>query len=139
HVIVHNLIAQGEAKPMIIVMTLGYGAPEIVSRTGPRLREPGLLQRNYEKYRDALFTEVIPQIEKNYRASKDRNSRAIAGLSMGGAESLWVGLNALDRFAWIGSFSAGGASEEFDKAYPALDSKANSKLNLLWVACGTDD
>jgi enterochelin esterase family protein len=140
NVILDNLIAQGKAKPMLIVMTLGYGAPEIVSRTGPRLRGgPTLLQRNYERYRDALFTEVIPQVEKNYRAAKDRNSRAIAGLSMGGAESLFVGLNALDRFSWIGSFSAGGSAEDFNATYPSLDSKANSQLHLLWVACGTDD
>jgi enterochelin esterase-like enzyme len=140
NVILDNLIAQGKAKPMLIVMTLGYGAPEIVSRTGPRLRGgPALLQRNYEKYRDALFTEVIPQVERSYRAAKDRNSRAIAGLSMGGAESLFVGLNALDRFSWIGSFSAGGAAEDFNATFPSLDSKANGQLHLLWVACGTDD
>jgi enterochelin esterase family protein len=71
--------------------------------------------------------------------TKDRNSRAIAGLSMGGAESLFVGLNAIDRFAWVGSFSAGGLSEDFNTVFPALDSKANSQLQLLWIACGTDD
>ncbi|HKR61474.1 MAG TPA: alpha/beta hydrolase-fold protein, partial [Pyrinomonadaceae bacterium] len=88
HVILDNLIAQEKAKPMLIVMTLGYGAPEIVSRTGGSLRDPNLRQKNYEKFRDALFTEIIPEIEKTYRVSKDRNCRAIAGLSMGGAESL---------------------------------------------------
>jgi len=139
NVILDNLIAQGKAKPMIIVMTLGYGAPEIVSRTGPTLRDPSLRERNYTRFRDALFTEVIPQVEKEYRVSKDRNSRAIAGLSMGGAESLFVGLNALDRFAWVGAFSAGGLSEDFNTTFPGLSSAANSKLQLLWVACGTDD
>jgi enterochelin esterase family protein len=137
NVILDNLIAQGKAKPMIIVMTLGYGAPEIVSRTG--MRDPGLRERNYTRFRDALFTEVIPQVEKEYRAAKDRNSRAIAGLSMGGAESLYVGLNALDRFGWVGSFSAGGLSEDLAATFPKLDSKANSELHLLWIACGTDD
>ena len=139
NVILDNLIAQGKAKPMIIVMPLGYGAPEIVSRTGPALRDPGIRERNYTRFRDALFTEVIPQVEKAYRVTKDRNSRAIAGLSMGGAESLFVGLNAIDRFAWVGSFSAGGLSEDFNTVFPALDSKANSQLQLLWIACGTDD
>lgn len=139
NVIIDNLIAQGKAKPMLIVMTLGYGAPEIVQRGGPGLRAPGLLKTNYEKYRDALFTEVVPQVEKEYRVSKDRNSRAIAGLSMGGAESLFVGLNALDRFAWIGSFSAGGAAEDYAGTFPNLDAKANAKIRLLWIACGTDD
>jgi enterochelin esterase-like enzyme len=139
HVILDNLIAQGKAKPMLIVMTLGYGTPEIVSRTGGSLRDPNLRQRNYEKFRDALLTEVIPEIEKVYRASKDRNSRAIAGLSMGGAESLFVGLNAPNRFTWIGAFSSGGVSEDFNVTYPALDSKANAQMRLLWIACGTED
>lgn len=138
--ILDHLIAEGKAKPMLIVMTLGYGAPEIVSRAGGRsLRDPGLRDRNYNRFRDALFTEVMPQIEKDYRVSKDRNMRAIAGLSMGGAESLYVGLNALDRFAWVGSFSAGGLSGEYDTVFPALDEKANKQLRLLWVACGTED
>ena len=89
--------------------------------------------------REALLTEVLPQVEKSYRVSKDRNSRAIAGLSMGGAESLLTGLNTLDRFAWIGAFSSGGLGDDFGGAFPALDSKANAQLHLLWIACGTDD
>ncbi len=139
NIILDNLIAQGKAAPMIIVMPLGYGAPEIVSRTGPTLRDPALRQRNYDKFRDALFNEVMPRVEKDYRASRDRDSRAIAGLSMGGAESLYTGLNALDRFAWVGSFSAGGTSEDYAATFPGLDSKTNSRLRLLWIACGTED
>jgi len=139
NVILDNLIAQGKAKPMLIVMTLGYGAPEILSRVGPRFRDPGLRQRNMDRFRDALFTEVIPQVEKTYHASRDRNARAIAGLSMGGAESLYTGLNAIDRFAWIGAFSSGGLGEDFNATFASLDAKANEKLRLLWIACGTDD
>lgn len=139
NIILDNLIAQGKAKPMLLVMTLGYGAPEIVARNGGSLRDPGLRERNYTRFRDALFTEVIPQIEKDYRVQGDRESRAIAGLSMGGAESLFVGLNAVDRFAWIGAFSAGGASADFEKAYPQVDEKMNDQLKLLWIACGTSD
>lgn len=136
HVILDNLIAQGKAKPMLIVMTLGYGAPEIVTR-GPRA--PGVGQKNVEKFREALLTEVIPQVEKSYRAAKDRQSRAIAGLSMGGAESLFTGLTTVDRFAWIGGFSSGGLAPEYDKTFANLDAKANSQIKLLWIACGTDD
>ena len=139
HVIFDNLIAQGKAKPMLVVMPLGYGAPEIVSRIGGSMRDPGLRQRSFDRFSDALLTEMIPQVEKNYRVSKDRSSRAIAGLSMGGAESLFIGLNALDRFAWIGAFSSGGMGSDFDKTFETLDSKANSKLRLLWIACGTED
>jgi len=138
NVILDNLIAQGKAKPMLIVMPLGYGAPEILSRSGSP-RDPSLRQRNMDKFREALVTEVIPQVEKNYRAAPDRNSRAIAGLSMGGAESLYTGLNALDRFAWVGAFSSGGLGDDFNAAFPALDAKTSSDLKLLWIACGTDD
>jgi enterochelin esterase-like enzyme len=139
NVILDNLIAKGKAKPMLIVMTLGYGAPEILSPAGPRFRDPSLRDRNMSKFRDALFTEVMPEIEKTYHVAKDRNSRAIAGLSMGGAESLYTGLNAVDRFAWIGAFSSGGMGDDFNATFPALDSKVNSQLRVLWIACGTDD
>jgi enterochelin esterase family protein len=138
-VILDNLIAQGKAKPMLIVMPLGYGAPEIVAPNFAGFRDPNIRQRNYDRFRDALLTEVIPSVEKAYRVTKDRGSRAIAGLSMGGAESLSVGLNALDRFAWVGAFSSGGLSDDFNAAFPRLDSSANAQLRLLWIACGTDD
>jgi enterochelin esterase family protein len=136
NVILDNLIAQGKAKPMLIVMPLGYGAPEIVSRGA---RPPNSGQRNMEKFRDALFAEVIPEVEKDYRVAKDRASRAIAGLSMGGAESLYTGLNAVNRFAWIGAFSSGGLSQDFNTTFPLLDLQVNAQLRLLWIACGTDD
>ena len=142
NVILDNLIAQGKAKPMLVVMPLGYGAPEIVQRTpmfAAAFRDQGLRQRNYDRFRDSLLNEVIPAVESVYRVSYDRNSRAIAGLSMGGAESLLVGLNALDHFAWVGAFSSGGLGESFDKSFPRLDSNANSQLRLLWVSCGVDD
>jgi enterochelin esterase-like enzyme len=139
HTILDNLIAAGKAKPMLVVMTLGYGAPEFVTRGFGVFRDAALRQRNYDRYRDALFTEVMPFIEGNYRASADRESRAIAGLSMGGAESLYIGLNALDRFAWIGAFSSGGLPEDLDATFPGLDAKANERLRLLWIACGTED
>jgi enterochelin esterase-like enzyme len=69
----------------------------------------------------------------------DRNSRAIAGLSMGGAESLMVGLNALDRFAWIGAFSSGGLNTNYPALFPGLNEKANRQLRLLWMGCGEQD
>lgn len=137
--ILDNLIAEGKAKPMLLVMPLGYGAPEIVARNGGSLRDPSLREKNYSRFREALFTEVMPQVEKRYRVQADANARAIVGLSMGGAESLYVGLNAVDRFAWIGSFSAGGSSSDFEKTFPLANEKMNSQIKLLWIACGTDD
>jgi enterochelin esterase-like enzyme len=98
-----------------------------------------LRQQNLEKYRQSLLTEVIPRIEKEYDVSKDRNSRAIAGLSMGGSESLFVGLTAADHFGWIGAFSTGGLNENFDQQFTEMKPHDVARLNLLWIACGTDD
>jgi enterochelin esterase-like enzyme len=139
NVILDNLIAQGKAKPMIIVMPLGYGAPEILAPGSGGLDNPTLRERNFDKFRETLLSEVIPRVEAEYSAIKDRNSRAIAGLSMGGSESLLTGLNTLDKFGWIGAFSSGGITDEFDKEFPVPDSKAAEQLHLLWIACGTDD
>jgi enterochelin esterase-like enzyme len=139
NVILDNLIARGKAKPMLIVMPIGYGAPEILSLGSGGLRDPGIGQRNFDRFRDALLTEVIPRVEAEYLAKKDRDSRAIAGLSMGGAESLLTGLNNLNEFAWIGAFSSAAITPDFDKEFPALDAGANTQLRLLWIACGADD
>jgi enterochelin esterase family protein len=95
--------------------------------------------KSFNQFTVSLLTEVIPQVEREYRAKNDRSSRAIAGLSMGGAESLLAGLNHLDEFAWVGSFSSGGLRDNFDTEFPGLDASANTKLRVLWVACGTDD
>jgi enterochelin esterase family protein len=140
HFILDNLIAQHKAKPMIVVMPLGYGTMEIVRLGwggGPRNSE--VRDQNFSRFREALLTEVMPKVESEYRVTNDRNSRAIGGLSMGGSESLLTGLNNLDKFAWIGAFSSGGLPEPFEKNFPSLDSKANQQLRLLWIACGTED
>jgi enterochelin esterase family protein len=139
NVILDNLIAQGKAKPMLIVMPLGYGEPKVLEPHSGVFHDPDITQRNFDKFSQALLTEVIPKVESAYLVKKDRNSRAIAGLSMGGSESLLTGLNTLDKFSWIGAFSSGGITPEFDKEFPVLDSKANQQLHLLWIACGTDD
>jgi enterochelin esterase-like enzyme len=160
NVILDNLIATGKAKPMIMVNPLGYG-----NSAGPAgaMREDML--PNYVR---TVVEEVMPQVEKAYNVSKDRTQRAIAGLSMGGAEATITGLNHLDKFAWIGSFSgayvmwpgargaapaapAAGAAGRggrgpsvldpgaMPKNFPSLDAKANDKIRLLWIACGTAD
>ncbi|HWY05420.1 MAG TPA: alpha/beta hydrolase-fold protein [Candidatus Acidoferrales bacterium] len=139
NVILDNLIARGKAKPMLIVMPLGYGAPEILLPSSGGFEAPGITQRNFDRFRETLLAEVIPRVEAEYLVIKDRQSRAIAGLSMGGAESLLTGLNTLNEFAWIGAFSSGGITPDFDKEFPGLDARANSQLRLLWIACGTHD
>jgi len=136
--ILDSLIAEGKAVPMIVVMPLGYGAPAIVARGGPGFRSQDLRRENVTKFGEALLTEVMPQVEKDFRVKTGREDTAITGLSMGGGESLQVGLNHLDRFAWVGSFSGAPASD-YEKAFPNLSSKDNSRLRLLWIACGKQD
>ena len=58
---------------------------------------------------------------------------------MGGAESLFIGLNAPDRFSWIGSMSAGGTSNDYEKTFPQVSEELNGEIKLLWIACGTED
>jgi enterochelin esterase family protein len=142
NLILDSLIDSGKAKRMIVVMPLGYGAPEIVQRTpafGSNFRNADLREKNFTNFRAALIDEVIPQVERSYRTFADRDSRAIAGLSMGGAESLLTGLNRLDLFSAVGAFSAGGLGDNFASDFQQLNDSANRQLHVLWVACGTDD
>jgi len=140
NVILDNLISQGKAKPMLVVMTLGYGDLEVIRRGWDSWSDKELAWRNLSRYTDILLGEVIPQVESEYRVKKDRESRAIAGLSMGGAESLLSGLNHPDQFAWVGAFSSGGIdNRDFATEFPGVDVSINKKLKLLWIACGTED
>jgi enterochelin esterase-like enzyme len=131
--ILDSLIASGKAKPMIVVMTLGYGNMAVL-KPG---RTPEISEQSYDLYQKALISEVIPQIEANYHVSKKREDRAIAGLSMGGHESLFIGLTHPELFAWIGSFSAGLNAKAVAELPQTTPQKAN--LRLLWMACGVDD
>lgn len=133
-----NLIAQQKAKPMIVVMTLGYGDLRMLARGFGAFSNDALRQHNLTNYRESLLTEVMPQIEKEYRTLTDRKSRAIAGLSMGGSESIFVGLTT-DRFGWIGAFSTGGLSDNLDQQLAEMKPQDVTHLELLWIACGTDD
>jgi enterochelin esterase-like enzyme len=131
--ILDSLIASGKAKPMIVVMTLGYGDMAVL-KPG---RTPALSTQSIDLYQKALLTEVKPQIESTYHVSKKREDRAIAGLSMGGHESLVIGLTHPELFAWIGTFSAGVHADTLSQLPPLTAQKAN--LRLLWMACGVDD
>lgn len=138
NIILDNLIARGQAKPMIVVMPLGYGVMDYVwtSLQSPRSYE--LRWLSIRKFREMMSMEIMPQVEQAYRVKSDRESRAIAGLSMGGAESLFIGLNEPEQFAWIGAFSAGGLTN-FSEAFPQIDAGEKLQLRLLWMACGTED
>jgi len=140
NLILDNLIAEGKVKPMIVVMPFGYGDYEVVRRGWGSWSNKELAWQNLSRFTDILLAETIPQVEQSYKVKKDREARAIAGLSMGGAESLLTGLNHLDQFAWVGAFSSGGIdNRDFATEFPGLESNVNKKLKLLWIACGTED
>jgi len=138
NVILDNLIAQKKIKPVIVVMPLGYGTMEII-KLRSLSQHPDIRQLNYDNFRKALLTEVIPQVEKTYPVTAKREDRAIAGLSMGGAESLLTGLNNIDKFAYVGAFSSGGLPDGYATSFPGLDAKQGTQLKVLWIACGTSD
>lgn len=139
NVILDNLIAQGKAKPMIVVMPLCYGTREIVAHGLLVTRTGELFARNYERFREMLVQEVMPIVETTYRVKIDREARAIAGLSMGGSEVLFIGLSDLDRFGYLGVFSSIGLKHQYATMFPNLDSNAATKIRVFWMSCGRDD
>ncbi len=144
NVILDNLIAQGKARPMIVVMPLGYGTMDMITKGWAVWRDPETTARNFRDYARVLYEEVMPRVKAEYPLSDKREEHAIAGLSMGGAETLLVGLNHTDDFAYIGAFSAGGINADnpaplFPAITPQTGAQIQSKLKVFWVACGTED
>ncbi len=137
HLILDNLLAQGKIKPMVVVMPLGYGDMAFVHDHGV-WNQPETVEHNVSLFEKALLTEVLPQVEATYKVSRKREDRAIAGLSMGGLESLRIGLSHTDQFAWVGGFSSAVHSLDSLEAIKGLDPKA-ANLKTLWIACGVDD
>ena len=144
NVILDNLMAQGKTKPMIVVMPLGYGDLDMIRRGWISWQDPALVRRNFAQFADVLFREVMPLVASEYPLSTRREEHAIAGLSMGGAETLLIGLNHPETFAWIGAFSAGGlGASGFPSLFPAVTPGNAAQIavanRLLWISCGTED
>lgn len=133
--ILDNLIAQKKAVPMIIVMPYGNMMMGTPMPSSPQAADM------YKVFNDELTRDILPYVEGNYRVSRDREKRAIAGFSRGGGQSLFTGFNNLDKFAWIGSYSAYLTPEVFDKYFASTaDPKATKKkLKLLWLGVGKTD
>ena len=135
NLILDSLIAQGRAKPMVVVMPLGYGEMTFVSNGAASWDDRATIDRNVEGFSQALLTEVMPQVEAEYRVRQDAEGRAIAGLSMGGLESLTVGINHPERFGWVGGFSAAVFDLTPEKQFPGVE----APRRLLWIACGSEE
>jgi enterochelin esterase-like enzyme len=132
--ILDNLIAEGKAKPMIVVMDNGGGSA---------LFAPGVARGSVvnSQFAEILIREIIPMVETNYRALTDRANRAIAGLSMGAGQAWQIGTANLDKFAYIGGFS-GGANGEPQTAYNGVmaDAKAfNKQVRVLYISIGMEE
>lgn len=120
---------------MIVVLPNGRAMPN--DRAEGDLFEPEKISA-FERFELDLIDDLIPYIESNYSASTDRNNRAIAGLSMGGGQSLNIGLSHLDLFAWVGAFSPAPNTKTPSLLVPN-PAEASSLLNLLWLSCGYQD
>jgi enterochelin esterase-like enzyme len=132
NLILDNLLAAGKIKPFVVVMPFGYGVPP---GSGPGGESSALFTRD-------LLEDVIPFVQAQYRVETDRDHRAIAGLSMGGGQSLTIGLNHPELFSQVAGFSAALRAGDFEKTYAAAianPQETNHKLRLLWFGCGTDD
>jgi enterochelin esterase family protein len=136
NVILDNLIAEGKARPMVVVMPFGHAQPSVgLGSTAPANPDRSLFTRD-------LLEDVMPLVERLYRMSNQPDQRAIAGLSMGGGQALNIGLTRLDAFGWIGAFSSALMRMEPEKTFADLladPAASNKKLHLLWIACGKQD
>jgi len=133
HLIADNLLAGKKIKPMIIVMPYGHG--QLPGAGDERNSSTSAFEQD-------LFTDVIPFVEENYHVARDPNQRGIVGLSMGGGQSLTVGLAHPETFRWIGAFSAAAPDRDLETRFPALQkdpATANKNLKLLWIGCGKQD
>lgn len=132
-VILDNLIALKKAVPMIIVMPNGRAQPDDRAGNNPMATAPA-----FAKFDKDLLGDLIPYIESKYSVKKDRENRALAGLSMGGGQSLNFGLENLDTFAWVGGFSSAPNTKPAAQLLPDPD-KAKTQLKLLYISCGNKD
>jgi enterochelin esterase-like enzyme len=132
-IILDNLIADKKAVPMIVVMPNGRAQPNDRAEGNVMATAPA-----FATFEQDLLKDVIPFIESKYSVKADRESRALAGLSMGGGQSLNFGLGNLDTFAWVGGFSSAPNTKPPQELVPD-PAKAIAKLKLLWISCGDKD
>jgi enterochelin esterase-like enzyme len=133
--ILDNLYAEKKIEPMIVVMPNGRAMKD--DRAVGNIFD-SLKVQAFATFEKDLLNDLIPFIEKNYPVLINRESRAIAGLSMGGGQSLNFGLGNLDKFAWVGGFSSAPNTKKPTELIPNTED-AKNKLKLLWISCGDAD
>jgi enterochelin esterase family protein len=130
--ILDNLIAEGKAKPMIIVMDNGYApSPDAENQARPGGTD--------NKFEEMVLNDLIPEIDASYRTIASRESRAIAGLSMGAGQAQRIGFGNLNVFASVGGFSGGARGSDLSNAYSGVfknPDEFNKKVKLYWFGYG---
>ena len=134
-VILDNLYAGNKLQPMIVVMPNGRAMKDDRA-TGNVMAADKIAA--FAAFEQDLLGDLIPFVESQYPVFADKTYRAIAGLSMGGGQSLNFGLGNLDKFAWIGAFSAAPNTKKPEVLVPDAE-QAKKKLKLLWISCGASD
>jgi enterochelin esterase-like enzyme len=133
NVLLDNLLADGKVTPMIVAMPNGRAQKNDRAEGNVFGAAPA-----FAAFEQDLLKDVIPAIEARYSVQADREHRALAGLSMGGGQSLNFGLAHLDTFAWVGAFSAAPNTKPAAELVPD-PAKAREQLKLLWIGCGKKD
>ncbi len=134
-IILDNLYSANKVEPMIVIMPNGRAMKDDRATGNIFDREKVEAFATFEK---DLLIDLIPFVEKNFPVIADREHRAIAGLSMGGGQSLNFGLGNLDKFAWVGGFSSAPNTKSPEQLIPD-PVKAKEQLKLLWISCGDKD
>ena len=136
--ILDNLIAEGKAEPMILVMPNGVYFNQAAPGVAVNMFQPTMTNSRSQSTEEveASFPDIIKYIEANYRVKKDKNSRAVAGLSMGGRQSAALSRKYPTMFGYVGMFSGVVPPEENDKALEAVFA---AQPKLYWIACGKTD
>jgi enterochelin esterase-like enzyme len=147
NLILDNLIAEGKAKPMIVVMPYGNMEARIAEQKGdgkpadPVRDSPDAITR-MRRFEQDLTKNVIPYVDKTYRTIANRDNRAIGGFSRGGGQTLRTAFWNMDKFSWICAYSANLPSNEMEGTYASIVSNpeaTNKQLKLLWVSVGNED
>jgi len=133
-IILDNLYAQSKLTPMIVVLPNGRAMKDDRATGNIMAKDKVEAFAAFEK---DLLNDLIPYVEKKFPVKKDRDNRAIAGLSMGGGQTLNFGLGNIDKFAWVGGFSSAPNTKEPQKLLP--NPQKAKELKLLWISCGDAD
>ncbi len=132
--IVDNLIAQGRISPVIVVMPYGHPVP-----VEERSFSKDYSERNLAAMEKDVLGDLIPVVERDYRADARAEKRAIVGLSMGGGQSLTIGLGHPGTFRWVGAFSAAAPESNLEKTFADVIADPAGRPHLVWIAVGKDD